>query len=1406
MQKIKSQQSHGPKTVCIANKKQHKTVVVESAKEENRTKGQNNSLELLPGTATYTDPLSDRVLNCNMHLNSTNSEETIECETDIKQIGGIEECYASTATAVAPGKQSPFVSLSSSGYCSELQRLSVKSHAESTHGDKMETDKWEHQSESQSLGINTGCGEHSLGSPVEQEFPKDVTLSYCVIRQKSRVCDSELQESARRRLCILESENKDIVALFNELSARLLSILAEKDRFILTFKTVEEIWKFTTYLSLGFVGRCLENLLFDQHFWLNVSLVEDVKIQVEVNEADLSMMYLDLLLQEGPFFTRILSNILKNEEEDVSICKDDLIMLKDIGKNLKWEATSLSTNETGLLPVSAPQALLYPFYQWFLKVRAGDFNGCKETKQQHFAQSIGTGTCIATVDYKEGEADELRFAKGEKIQIIGFLLSNLQWALGKSLNSGETGFVQIRHMQPDQFKTLDAHLLFLSDEEKSSLITFKKSDEQHCINLLKTLCQSDISAVYRLDKCKLREIKSESEQGDRLHSASANHLPSGLAGLVCGRNIPDINSSKSKEFQEFVPEPDQLDEPKFCIDLNQGGLGDPATFDPLLLFLNQEEYIVQFKQFYDLSFSFVGSTLYGVTEEKEILQYLEMAREIAKRYNKHWAYSRICFLLGRLCAKRLRFSQARVYFEEAMTLVQGTFSDLYLLTALYVNLASVYLKLKMKEKSHNLVEKSATLLLCIPCHMFSSENELEILNIILKKAMIADDYLLEARVCFLMSKLFLEIGKSEEMLPFAEHLQFLSNNFGSKSNIVPVNVHLILSSMYNKKCLPELALAALRLAQPSSSNTLFGSLQKADLVMEIVSKLNHPGYCNCEIPTQAAFYLQKASSLSTGVTNTIIQRDLYFALANLYQQYKSYERAIDFMTKSAEITKCIGDGGAFRISLFLAWLYLLNNQPVVASEILNSLLESSLQTHGPIEQGVVHNMLAISLRKKGMLKEALENCLCAIMAAEETGIKHNQAIAHANFGSLTLCCKHLTLPERYLRNSLNIYLEMPDCSLESDCVQVLLCLGQYYVDRGLREDGRLNYELALLIAMKSNSIYCQVQALEQLCSFYENILHDKQQCRIYYEHWLMLSQKLKDKEQEMKILNILSHLHLSFNTQSSYRLSLDYTKQNLRNFIDLGMHFKEAEAWLLAGKLYYLMEKYELVELYFQAAIQTAQQTENLHFIMKLNEAAGDMFYNGPREREKATSFYRAGAVPLARMTGDTDAELRLFNKLTELNIMLNHLEQALEYAIAAVRLSINTGSQLKEQIAFYRLATVYYLHQQYEMAENYYLKALSLSPYLLQSREEAMYYMKVYLRLGDITLHKLKDAHDAAGYFHLAFAAATEIANKQDLFNICTRLANIYKNYIVNEDLHLQFVQQAKALSTELYKCKHKP
>lgn len=68
-----------------------------------------------------------------------------------------------------------------------------------------------------------------------------------------------------------------------------------------------------------------------------------------------------------------------------------------------------------------------------------------------------------------------------------------------------------------------------------------------------------------------------------------------------------------------------------------------------------------------------------------------------------------------------------------------------------------------------------------------------------------------------------------------------------------------------------------------------------------------------------------------------------------------------------------------------------------------------------------------------------------------------------------------------------------------------------------------------------------------------------------------------------------------------------------------------------------------------------------------------------------------------------------------------------------------STGVQVNERTAYHRLACIYYSLQQYEMAENYYLKSLSLCPPVLQHPKEAHYYTKVYCRLGNLTLHNLK-------------------------------------------------------------------
>lgn len=48
----------------------------------------------------------------------------------------------------------------------------------------------------------------------------------------------------------------------------------------------------------GFLSQCMENLLFDQKFWLS-SLEEDIAIEVSIQDDTLNLIYKGILMQEG---------------------------------------------------------------------------------------------------------------------------------------------------------------------------------------------------------------------------------------------------------------------------------------------------------------------------------------------------------------------------------------------------------------------------------------------------------------------------------------------------------------------------------------------------------------------------------------------------------------------------------------------------------------------------------------------------------------------------------------------------------------------------------------------------------------------------------------------------------------------------------------------------------------------------------------------------------------------------------------------------------------------------------------------------------------------------------------------------------------------------------------------------
>ncbi|XP_003477384.2 SH3 domain and tetratricopeptide repeat-containing protein 2 isoform X2 [Cavia porcellus] len=1214
-----------------------------------------------------------------------------------------------------------------------------------------------------------------------QNMIPDLTLSFCVKSRSRRCVNGALQEAACRRLWALENEDQGARTLFKDLSARLVMIQSQRAQFLITFKTMEEIWKFSTYLDLGYVSTCLEHLLFDHKYWLNCRLVEDTEIQVSVDEKHLETMYLSLLIQEGHFFCRATCSVAQPAEKEgecLGLCKNELISVKTSEGESAWEGVSLVSGQRGLVPVSALEPLPVPFHQWFLKNYPGSC-GLSRKRDWTGSYQIGRGRCKASRDYEQEEKDELSFHQGESIEIIGFVIPGLQWFIGKSVSSGAVGFVPTRSIDPDSYSPVSKSSAFFSDEERCSLWPLGSERKAECASFLRTLAQTDITSVYRLSGFEsIQNLPSDlsATQPEGFKEARPGTVREEHQAVDSRWSSSSGDSSLEEELLSLasdsyhLPEPDDLDDPELFMNLHTGQDEEEAeNFAPILAFLDHEGYTDHFKSLYDFSFSFLTSSFYCFSEEDELMVYLENSRKWAKRSHMTWAHARLCFLLGRLSVRKLKLSQARVYFEEAIDILQGAFEDLALVAALYINLAAIYLRQRLTHKGPALLEKAGTLLACLPDRESSAKNELDVVAYVLRQSIVVGSCPLESRACFLAVRLLLSLGRLEEVLPFAERLQILSGHPPASDATAT-----ILSFLYDKKYLPYLAVASVQHCGSQNTHGLPHLVWQVCLVLQNTTKLlGSPCSSWGEVSALACPTLRQALAACEQQTDWSTQRTLCLILSKMYLQYRSPDVAIYYLSQALVLGQLLGEQEAFESSLCLAWAYLLASQAKKALEILEPLLCSMKEPESVTHKGVIHNLLGLALQDEGRVNRAARSYLRALSRAQDAGDVHNQAVTMANLGHLSL--KAQQSAKNYLLQAVRLYSEL-QASKDTDMelVQVLLWLAQVLVSGHQLTQGQLCYEMALLFGLRHQHLKSQLQVTKSLCHFYSSVSPNPEACITYHEHWLALAQQLRDREMEGSLLESLGQLYRNLNTAKSLRRSLTCIKESLRIFIDLEERDKAAEAWLGAGRLYYLLQEDELVELYFQAAIQAALKLEESSLALKLYEEAGDVFFNGTRHRHRAVEYYRAGAVPLARRLKALRTELRLFNKLTELQIGLEGYEKALEFATLAARLSIVTGDQKQKLVAFHRLATVYYLLHMYEMAEDCYLKALSLCPPWLQSPKEVLYHAKVYYRLGRLTFYQLKDAHGATEYFLLALAAAVLLDDEELQDTIRSRLDDI--------------------------------
>ncbi|XP_069782717.1 SH3 domain and tetratricopeptide repeat-containing protein 1 isoform X2 [Narcine bancroftii] len=1190
----------------------------------------------------------------------------------------------------------------------------------------------------------------------------DIPVKLIMKRQTTGLPDILQQDLLRGKLRILENDRGEVVTLLRELSARLVSIYSDQDLIMITFKTFEEIWKFSTYYSLGFVGNCMENLLLDQDFWLdrlNEDAMIEFMIDVQINEDSLKMMGKHLL-QEGVFFLRYPFSHQAHEEEPQLKIKDFVAVEKAENGSKSFGESPVSRKN--ILVPNSHVDFFDPFHQWFFQRYPERLVASNEAAE--FSCPLGTGSCVAVVDVEGFGLEELSFQIGDRILIIGLLSTCMQWFLGKHEASGKTGFVKISHVKPDDLKPLAKGLLFIYEAEKYVFANCERFTAEDSIESIEQMAETDIDMVYQMDMLEpMNSQKSEKGETDTPSKLEIEVVKAKLNEAACGLIETDYLTSGSEKAEIEQDSTTCADGPTFDESQKpQFHVGDVQELDNteilcLLIFLDNEEFSKHFQNLYDFSFSFLTSTFYGYGEVKELVHYLEVAREAARKRQMQWAQTRLCFLLGRICAKKLKFSQARVYFEEALCLMKGRFTDLFLLIAVYTNLVAIYLKQKNNEKCSALFGKIAALLLGISNYICSSGAEAEILRSILKRAVLAEDRLVEARACFLLAKLHINLEQYDDGLPFIERLQCLRNVIMLESEI-SLDFYFTLGSLYYQKCLPNLAISCVKCSCLRPTRTLMDCLKSINFIMKGASKLCGKLRVTALIPPQVVSCLQWALCSASGHDQGSINRTICLSLSKIYKLHGKYEKAIHYLEMAINGVASANAVEMINALVSLAWLHILNCQPAKAMIFLNSLLEFPSVLNSPVKQGVVYNMIAISMRKMNNVKEAIKSYVAALLTSLNSGIVRNQAIVNANFGLLCLWSKAHQLSEHLLLKSIHLFFKLQNVSSDKNLIQVLMMLGHHYIDQELQENGIFCYECALLIALKANLIESQVQVTQSLWQFYSSILPNETQCIVYNEFLLSLARTLMNKELEGHVLQNTSQHYLNLGTERAFRSALEYTKESLGIFIDLKIKEKEACAWLQAGKTYYVLGKNELVDLYIQVAQDTAKSTQKLEFAMEISEAAGDIFFNGSQEREKAISFYRDHALPIALKVENTKVELRLCNKLIELLLNVNIFSEALKYAQMALTLSV-----------------------------------------ALEFDEETIYYVRVYVQLGDMMFFALKDPYDAAGYYHLALAAAMDLGSKKSQLKICTRLATIYHNFLVDREMSLYYYQKARKFATEL-------
>ncbi len=316
------------------------------------------------------------------------------------------------------------------------------------------------------------------------------------------------------------------------------------------------------------------------------------------------------------------------------------------------------------------------------------------------------------------------------------------------------------------------------------------------------------------------------------------------------------------------------------------------------------------------------------------------------------------------------------------------------------------------------------------------------------------------------------------------------------------------------------------------------------------------------------------------------------------------------------------------LSLFCTFLIVCIITPIQAQKQskVDSLSKALAGVSADTNKVNILNNLAIALMGTDISK-AKEYSLESTKLAQKIDFKKGEAISLQIAGSLAAKKGDFVTGIEYQYKSMEINEKI---GWRKGVVNCLNNLGNYYYQQGNYPKSLENHFKALKEREKMKDEAGILSSLNNIGATYE-IQKDVKKALEYYERGLILARKLNNKEREASILFNMAAI---MSDKKQYQQALDYNLKvvALREEI---VDFQVSDAYRATGEGYVNAKDYQKADEYFQRAIKSATENEDLQTLAVVNSSLGDM-YEEQKLHAKSIEFHLKG-YEIAKKIGAKD-------------------------------------------------------------------------------------------------------------------------------------------------------------------------